>query len=87
MALLGARFVTESLVNVLEHVSRPNIKGIAKPVDHPKTRTAFPKFDQRDVVAIDGSTQGQICLAPFAFGTEAAKCLPECLIYVQVLAQ
>ena len=79
--------MSQSLVDILQDIRRAYIQGIAKTVDHAKAWTAFAELDQRDVVPVNSSTQSQICLAPFAFGAQAAKGLPECLIYVQVLAQ
>ena len=85
--LLAARFAGEAFVDVFENVRGLNIQSITEAIDHAQAGTAFPEFDQRDVIAIDGSTQSQICLAPFALGAQAAKCLAECLIYVQLGAQ
>jgi hypothetical protein len=85
--LLLARLVSQSFVDILENICGPNIQGITKTIDQANAWTTFSKFDQRDVISIHSSPQSQICLAPFAFGTETTKGLPECLINVQVDAQ
>ena len=82
-ALFASGLVGHSFINILENIGWSHVKSIAKTINHAKAWTAFTEFDKRNVVAVNSGTQGQIGLAPFAFCSQAAKCMPECLIYIQ----
>ncbi len=61
------------LVYILQKLERTNVECIAKLIKHPHARAVFAEFDERDVVAINVSTQCQVGLTPFALSALASK--------------
>ena len=69
-----------SLLNRPGAIQR-GVQCFAELEHHPDAGVVLPELDQRDVVAIDTRAQCQVSLTPLATCSEAAKGLPECLIW------
>ncbi len=80
----GLCLYPHSSFNILEHVRRCDVEGVTQSEHQAHAWAVAAKLDQGHVVPVNVSPQRQVGLSPLPFCSQAAQCLPECLIWFQL---